>query len=367
MPGGKFLLVMGTRPEVIKLAPVYFALKKAGAARVEIVSTGQQTDLAQQALEIFGLKPNFSIEPPYFFQDMLAHLLTHLPIQYDDGIEDFWTYDYVIVQGDTTSALAGALSAFYSGIKVAHVEAGLMSGDLDSPFPEEGHRRMISQIATLNFAPTPTAKANLQELGASDYHVVGNTVVDALEMLTADMPIRDGRYVLITLHRRESFGDKLRGMLEAINELADKYSATEFIFSVHPNPNVREVVYEVLDNVSLLDPPPDYDRWVNLMRGAYFIMTDSGGIQEEAPSFGVPVLVLRDKTERWEAIHLGYSRLVGTDPDRIYEAASRLLDNENVRDEMVAKSNPYGDGQAGRRIAEILMEAVGEKRILQTV
>ena len=278
--------------------------------------------------------------------------------------------DFVIVQGDTTSALAGALSAIYEGIKVAHVEAGLMSGDLASPFPEEGHRRMISQIATLNFAPTPTAKANLQELGASGYHVVGNTVVDALELVEKKDPGINGQYVLITLHRRESFGEQLRGMLGAIKELSEKYLYVKFVLSVHPNPNVRDAIHSVLGAgpVQLLDPPPSYDRWVNLMRGAYFIMTDSGGIQEEAPSFDVPVLVLRDKTERPEAVYRGYSQLVGTDADQVFEAASRLLDNERARNKMVAKSNPYGDGQAGQRIAEILMEAVGErKRILQAV
>lgn len=356
MPGGKFLLVMGTRPEAIKLAPVYFALKEAGA-EAEITTTGQQPDLARQALEIFGLKPLYSMIPTKetVLPKQMAHMMNHLPTVYMDYAPDF-----VIVQGDTTSALAGALSAFYEGIKVAHVEAGLMSGDLASPFPEEGHRMMISQIATLNFAPTATAKANLQELGARNYHMVGNTVVDALEMLASGPSIREGHYVLITLHRRESFGKKLHGMLEAINKLSDKYSNTEFIFSVHPNPNVKETAYNVLDNVSLLDPPLDYSTWVNLMRGAYFIMTDSGGIQEEAPSFGVPVLVLRDKTERWESIHLGYSRLVGTNPDEIFSQACKLLDNEKAHDDMVAKSNPYGDGKAAKRIAEILMEAVGE-------
>ncbi len=361
MIGAKFMLVMGTRPEVIKLAPVYFALRDAGAL-VQIIFTNQQNDLALQAMKIFDLEPNYFILPSEYYSPylQLSHLVGHFPIKC------LHNTDFVVVQGDTTSAFAGALAAFYSGIKVAHVEAGLMSGDLDSPFPEEGHRRMISQIATLNFAPTPTAKANLQELGAGGIHVVGNTAVDALGLI-ATKPVIRGRYVLITLHRRESFGEKLLGMFEAINKLADKYLDTEFIFSVHPNPNVREVVYEVLDNVTFLDPPPDYDRWVNLMRGAYFIMTDSGGIQEEAPSFGVPVLVLRDKTERPEAVYRGYSQLVGTDPDQIYEAASRLLDNESARNKMVAKSNPYGDGQAGQRIADILMEAVGEKRILQTV
>ena len=366
MPGGKFLLVMGTRPEVIKLAPVYFALKEEGA-EVEITTTNQQPDLVQQAFEVFGLEPFYSMIPAEetVLPKQMAHMMNHLPNVYADYAPDF-----VIVQGDTTTALAGALAAFYEGIKVAHVEAGLLTGDLNSPFPEEGHRRMISQIATLNFAPTPTAKANLQELGASGYHVVGNTVVDALELIEKKHPGINGQYVLITLHRRESFGAQLRGMLEAIKELAEKYLYVKFVLSVHPNPNVRDTIHSVLGAgpVQLLDPPPDYDRWVNLMRGAYFIMTDSGGIQEEAPSFGVPVLVLRDKTERPEAVYRGHSQLVGTDTEQIFKAVSWLLDNESTRNKMVAKSNPYGDGQAGRRIAEILMEAVGErKRILQAV
>lgn len=362
MPGGRFLLVIGTRPEVIKLAPVYFALKESGT-EVEIVITGQQPDLVQQALKIFGLEPFYRLSPggdtP---SEQIARMMIHFPSVYADYAPDF-----VIVQGDTTSALAGALSAFYEGIKIAHVEAGLLTGDLAAPFPEEGHRRMISQIASVNFAPTATAKANLQELGARNYHVVGNTVVDALEMIPRTKPEIDGRYVLITLHRRESFGEKLRGMLETINKLSEIYDAVLFVFSVHPNPNVGEVVYEILNNILLLDPPPDYDRWVNLMRGAYFTMTDSGGIQEEAPSFGVPVLVLRDKTERWETIHLGYSRLVGTDPERIFKAAATLLDDESAREKMSAKSNPYGDGQAGKRIAEILMKEVTGERVLQAV
>lgn len=363
MPGGRFLLVMGTRPEVIKLASVYLALKEIGAG-VEIVFTKQQEKLAKKTLKVFDLNPYYELlSPPQKNLGMqLAHMMNTLPPIYAGCDPDF-----VIVQGDTTSALAGALSAFYSGIKVAHVEAGLSSGDLTSPFPEEGHRRLISQIASFNFAPTYTAKANLQELGASNYHVVGNTVVDALELIQATPSGIDERYVLITLHRRESFGERLRGMLEAIGNLAEKYQDVKFILSVHPNPNVRKAVYYILNtvNIDLLDPPPDYDRWVNLMRGAYFIMTDSGGIQEEAPSFGVPVLVLRDKTERWEGIHLGYSRLVGTDPEQIFKAASGLLDDEKAREAMIAKSNPYGDGQAGKRIAEILMKEVTGERILQ--
>jgi UDP-N-acetylglucosamine 2-epimerase (non-hydrolysing) len=366
MNNPRFLLVMGTRPEVIKLAPVYFALREAGA-EVVIINTNQQPELTQQALDIFDLEYHHNIRPSVYhsLKERLAHLIIYLPMQYKD-----YNPDFVIVQGDTTSALAGAISAFYEGVKVAHVEAGLSSGDLTSPFPEEGHRRMISQIASFNFAPTYTAKANLQELGASNYHVVGNTVVDALNLIETKHPGINGHYVLITLHRRESFGERLRGMLEAIGNLAEKYQDVKFILSVHPNPNVRKAVYYILNtvNIDLLDPPPDYDRWVNLMRGAYFIMTDSGGIQEEAPSFGVPVLVLRDKTERWESIHLGYSRLVGTDPERIFKAASGLLNDEKAREAMVAKSNPYGDGQAGKRIAEILMEAVIEReRILQAV
>ena len=294
MSGGKFLLVMGTRPEVIKLAPVYLALEKAGAL-VQIVFTNQQNDLALQAMKIFELEPNYFIQPSEYFSPylLLSHLVGHFPIN-----KCLHNTDFVVVQGDTTSALAGALSAFYEGIKVAHVEAGLMTGDLASPFPEEGHRRMISQIATLNFAPTPTAKANLQELGAGGIHVTGNTVVDALELVEKKDPGINGQYVLITLHRRESFGEQLRGMLGAIKELSEKYLYVKFVLSVHPNPNVRDAIHSVLGAgpVQLLDPPPSYDRWVNLMRGAYFIMTDSGGIQEEAPSFDVPVLVLRDKT-----------------------------------------------------------------------
>jgi UDP-N-acetylglucosamine 2-epimerase (non-hydrolysing) len=357
---------MGTRPEVIKLAPVYFALKEAGA-EVGIFDTSQQSDLLDQAFEVFDLEPTFVLVPSgrYTLHEQLADMLYTIKPKLTEFEPDF-----VIVQGDTTSALAGALAAFYEGVKVAHVEAGLMTGDLAVPFPEEGHRRLISQIATLNFAPTATAKANLQELGASNYHVVGNTVVDALDLVPTAPPGVDGRYVLVTLHRRESFGEQLRGMLEAIKSLAEKYLYVKFILPVHPNPNVREAIYDVLNtaNIDLLDPPPDYSRWVNLMRGAYFIMTDSGGIQEEAPSFGVPVLVMRDKTERWEAIHLGYSRMVGTDPKRIFEQATYLLDNENARNKMVAKSNPYGDGQAGQRIAKVLMEAVVKhERVFQTV
>ena len=365
MPGGKFLLVMGTRPEVIKLTPVYFALEGAGAL-VQIVFTNQQNDLALQAMKIFDLASNYFIQPSEHYSPnlLLSHLVGHFPIKCLQNT------DFIVVQGDTTSALAGTLTAFYAGIKIAHVEAGLMTGDLSGPFPEEGHRRMISQIATLNFAPTPTAKANLQELGASGIHVTGNTVVDALELVEKKDPGINGQYVLITLHRRESFGAQLRGMLGAIKELSEKYLYVKFVLSVHPNPNVREAIHSVLGTgpVQLLDPPPDYGRWVNLMRGAYFIMTDSGGIQEEAPSFGVPVLVLRDKTERPEAVYLGYSQLVGTDANQIFKAVSWLLNNESARNKMVAKLNPFGDGRAGQRIAEILMEAVGERiRILQAV
>jgi UDP-N-acetylglucosamine 2-epimerase (non-hydrolysing) len=355
MAGVKYLLVFGTRPEAIKLACVYRALKNAGA-EVELCSTGQHNELLKSACKVFDLAPDHEINAMQ--PDQSLNMLTARILEGLTAIYRLRKPAWVIVQGDATSALAGALAAYYEGIKIAHVEAGLATGDLQDPYPEEGNRRMIAQIANVNFAPTRIAFENLRNMGApGEIYVTGNTAVDAIEATKVYVPLLRDRYVLITMHRRESFGQPLRDTCQAVKELAGKYPATKFIWSVHPNPNVCEVVHEILEGCNVaLQEAPDYETWTNYLRHAYFVMTDSGGIQEEAPSFGVPVLVLRNKTERPEGVTLGFARIVGTEKNKIIEEAAALLDDQGKRDRMSACENPYGDGKAAQRIAEVLLD-----------
>ena len=335
----KVLLVLGTRPEAIKLAPVYFALKERGAD-VRIVSTGQQEGLTNQAIREFGIFADFGLEPnSYSLDEMLCDFIRQL----EPLIRQFDT-DWVLVQGDTTSALAGAISAYYKQVKIGHVEAGLRTGDLYAPFPEEGNRRMIDQIATLKFAPTKQAADNV-----SGSVVVGNTVIDAMNR----MPVKAGPsdYVLVTAHRRESWGEPLERICQAVSEIAEYRPV---IFQVHPNPNVSETIKASINgskNIKLVEPK-GYANWVNLMRNASVILTDSGGIQEEAPSLGVPVVVMRDKTERPEAVEGGFARLAGTTVEGIWQALDGL---DEWRAEIAGKPNPFGDGHAAERIADLVV------------
>jgi UDP-N-acetylglucosamine 2-epimerase (non-hydrolysing) len=363
------LAVVGTRPEVIKMAPVLQALDAQGArARTVLCSTGQHRELVDQALRIFDLRPDVSLDvmrPNQTLSQLTAGLAHAL-----DGVVRDVRPDWIVAQGDTTSVMMSAMTAYYHRVPFAHVEAGLRTGDLASPFPEEMNRLVADRLSTLMFAPTARARRNLLAEGLADaaIHVTGNTIVDALLAIAtreydwANGPLasvpKHKRLVLVTAHRRESFGDALRCQCEAVAVLADRYTQhVHVVWPIHPNPNVLEPVRARLAraaNVTLI-APLDYVSQVQLMKHAALILTDSGGIQEEAPTFGVPVLVLRDKTERPEGIEAGIARLVGSNPARIVAEASALLDDPAAHAAMSAGGNPYGDGRAASRIVSTLL------------
>lgn len=367
----RILAVVGTRPEAIKMAPVLRALAaREEALDVRLALTGQHSELVDQALEIFGLEPAWDLgimREGQSLYDVARGCLERLR-----GVVEGFRPDVTVVQGDTATVFFGALVTFFERGKVGHVEAGLRSGDKWAPFPEELFRRLTDVVSDYHFAPTPRAGRNLaQENVAPDrIFVTGNTVVDALlEMAEDGSPPRDptlarlledgGRLVLLTAHRRESFGEPLREVFTAVRRLADGDGSLEVLYPVHPNPRVVEPAREILaghPRIHLVEPL-DYPDLVKALRGAALVLTDSGGIQEEAPTFGVPVLVLRAVTERPEGVDAGVVRLVGTDGLHILEEARAALGEgggEGTPGGMRG-SNPYGDGRAGERIADILV------------
>jgi UDP-N-acetylglucosamine 2-epimerase (non-hydrolysing) len=356
------LVVVGTRPEVIKLAPVVRQLGRAGIGEPILVTTGQHRELVRQMLGVFGLAPDVDLDVMTHGQGLAD--LTSVLTQRLGSLVGEVAPDWVVVQGDTTSALCAALAGFYAGVPVAHVEAGLRTNDVRSPFPEEVNRRLVAPLAELHFCPTPRSVENLLAEGvdADRIHLTGNTVVDSLlwatEQVTGLAPVSAGgrtRRVLVTLHRRENHGPSMRGICEALVLLAAR-GDTEIVFPVHPNPAVRAVVGDVLqgvDGVHLCEPL-DYLTLVATLANCDLVLTDSGGLQEEAPSLGKPVLVLRDTTERPEAIEAGVARLVGTHPGDVHAAASHLLDDRVAYDAMARPANPFGDGSAGQRIVAAL-------------
>jgi UDP-N-acetylglucosamine 2-epimerase (non-hydrolysing) len=363
----KTALVIGTRPEAIKMAPVYQALAAGGEITPLLCNTAQHRELLDPILATFDLVPDVDLslmQPDQTLADLCGRAIPAL---------DRWLAsarpDLVLVQGDTTTVLCAAMAAFYQGIPVGHVEAGLRTGDLRAPFPEEMNRVVTTRLAHLHFAPTVTARANLRREGvpADHIHVTGNTVIDALLQAreriaqrppTAELPpgmldADQGPLVLITGHRRENFGAGFQGICRAIAELARRFTDHRFVYPVHLNPQVQRPVREHLGglaNVHLL-PPMNYLPFVALMDRAHLVLTDSGGIQEEAPSLGKPVLVLRETTERPEAVTAGTVKLVGTDPARIVAEAVRLLTDPEAHAAMARVENPYGDGHAAPRIA----------------
>ena len=365
----KVLVVVGSRPEAIKLAPVVFALRERAAVfDTTICSTGQQQDLIPQALAEFGLHADVDLnvmEP----DQALASLTARLVLGLDRVLADR-APQWVLVQGDTTSAMVGALAAFYRNIAVGHVEAGMRTGDSRAPFPEEVNRRLIGQCATLHFAPTRKCEGNLLAEGvpASRIFVTGNPVVDALLWIRAQCsldppplpaPVRGlsvgQRLILVTSHRREHFGADLEHICRAMLELSRQRPDLVIVYPIHPNPNVRTPVVRLLGGqpgIALIDPLP-YRSFIALMDLACLVLTDSGGLQEEAPSFGKPVLVLRRATERAEGIEAGTARLVGPETHRIVEAVLELLGDPRAYDAMARAANPYGDGRAAERIVGV--------------
>jgi len=365
------LSVIGTRPEAIKMAPVIRELGKyPDRVRSLVCSTGQHREMLDQVMQIFRLRPDHDLnlmQPNQSLCQLTAGLFTGL-----DRVVRELKPNWVLAQGDTTTVFAAGMVAYYHGIAFGHVEAGLRTGNKRSPFPEEINRRLADVLSDLYFAPTERARQALIQEGCceQDVHVTGNTVIDALlETATQDYdweagPLaklpRDRRLVLITAHRRESFGQPFRELCSAIRELALMFAREDvhFVYPVHLNPRVRVPVGDYLAglmNVSLIDPL-DYLSLVQLMKRSELILTDSGGIQEEAPSLRVPVLILRDTTERPEGVEAGVVRLVGTCRSRIVAEAERLLRDPAARAQMATGANPYGDGKAARRIVSILLE-----------
>jgi UDP-N-acetylglucosamine 2-epimerase (non-hydrolysing) len=354
----KILIAYGTRPEAIKMAPVVGALKKRqGLFEVVVCATAQHRQMMDQVHQVFGLEADIDLDLMRSDQT-LNDLSSRCLVAIDDVLADH-APDWVLVQGDTTTAMVVALAAFHRGIRVGHVEAGLRTGDLRHPFPEEANRRIIDVFADALFAPTSgSANALLAEGVASErVFVTGNTGIDALLQAAdrdTDREVEDE--VLITVHRRESFGGPIREIFRAIRELSERFPDTRWVYPVHRNPNVRRAADEVLQGRPNLElhEPFDYLELVQHLRSARLILTDSGGIQEEAPTFSKPVLVLRKTTERPEGVEAGVSRLVGADRELIVAETVRLLTDEDEYRRMTAAANPYGDGKAAERIAQIL-------------
>lgn len=369
------MVVFGTRPEAIKMAPVVAALRAQPGIEVQVVVTAQHRQMLDQVLELFAIEPDDDLDlmaPNQRLPDLFARILTGLTTVLERRKPDL-----VLVHGDTSTTLAASLAAFLARIPVGHVEAGLRTGNMQSPWPEEANRRLTSPLASLHFAPTDTSATNLAaENISAGVHVTGNTVVDALlqvsaridadpslaASLDATLPALDSgkRLLLVTGHRRESFGRGFEQVCLALRTLAAR-GDVEIVYPVHLNPNVQEPVNRILGGVDAvhLVPPLDYLPFVRLMGRAHLILTDSGGIQEEAPSLGKPVLVLRDTTERPEAVEAGTVRLVGTDADTIVAQASQLLDDDDAHARMARAHNPYGDGKAAGRIAAIAAAWLG--------
>jgi UDP-N-acetylglucosamine 2-epimerase (non-hydrolysing) len=361
-------IVLGTRPEAIKLAPLVLKLRQA-CLPCRVCATGQHRELAGEVLADFDIVPETTLEvmePDQTLAGLTSRLLGALDCEFRLNRPAI-----VIVQGDTTSAFTGALAAFYHGIPVAHVEAGLRTGNLAAPWPEEGNRTLISRLAELHFAPTEQAQRNLlsEGIGPDRIHVTGNTAIDALLWMREKLRSQQGKCdvpaptVMITAHRREHFGERLRAVCEAIADLAERFPMVRFVYSVHPNPNVRAPVDAALRNAAdsrlrhgnvHLIAPLGYRAFVGMLDSCMLILTDSGGIQEEAPSLGKPVIVLRDATERPEALRAGAAVLVGTDRGRIVSETSRLLSDHTARQAMTACTNPFGDGNACERILDVL-------------
>jgi len=370
----KVLSIFGTRPEAIKMAPLVKALNAAEGIDAKVCVTAQHREMLDQVLDLFEIVPEYDLnimKPGQSLYDVTTNILLGLkPI-----LEEFKP-DLVLVHGDTSTTLSASLAAFYQQIPVGHVEAGLRTGNLSSPWPEEGNRKLTGAITKLHFAPTQTSQQNLlnEAVSADDIVITGNTVIDALlqvvdkvktdtaliSTLKSKFPELDEtkKLILVTGHRRESFGGGFERICEALVEIATAHPDTQILYPMHLNPNVREPVNRILknvDNVHLIEPQ-DYLPFVYLMNQAHIIVTDSGGIQEEAPSLGKPVLVIRDTTERPEAVEAGTVKLVGTDKARIVSAVNNLLTNAQEYQSMSRAHNPYGDGKACERIIDNILK-----------
>ena len=368
----RVMTVFGTRPGAVKMAPVVQRLRATPSVETRVCVTAQHRQMLDQVLHLFAIQPDYDLNvmrPGQTLAEVTSSVL--------QGLEPVLAAarpDWVLVQGDTTTTMAAALAAFYHGVRVGHVEAGLRTGNKRHPFPEEINRKLTTALTDLHFAPTETSRQNLLREGVPDaaIHVTGNPVIDALLDIAgrpydwtagplAAVP-RDRRLVLVTAHRHENFGQPIRDICQALRRLAERYAGdVHLVYPVHLNPNIQTPVYTLLEglpNLSLL-PPLDYLPLIHLMQAATLVLTDSGGLQEEAPSLGKPVLVMRETTERPEGVAAGTARLVGTDPAAIVAAVSQLLDDPAAYAQMAHAVNPYGDGQAAARIVEALVGRQG--------
>lgn len=360
----KIMCTVGTRPEAIKMAPVILALKQQPWAEVRVLATAQHRNMLDQVMKFFDIVPDIDLnimKPNQTLTELTARLLLEL----DKVLLDEQP-DVVLAQGDTTTVFAMALACFYRRIPFGHVEAGLRTWDMQNPFPEEANRVLAGRLTRWHFAPTQSSKDNLLREGIADQDitVTGNTVIDALLMTAAkdlvlDIELNsDKRLILVTSHRRENFGAPFKNICRALKVLAERNQDVQIIYPVHPNPNVKDIAYEVLGDVPniILCEPLDYSPFIAAMKRSYLIISDSGGVQEEAPALGIPVLVLREETERPEAVEMGVVKLVGPNYDRILEEAQILLDDPQAYKAMARGVSPYGDGNGAQRIVNVLKE-----------
>ncbi|MEH1792301.1 non-hydrolyzing UDP-N-acetylglucosamine 2-epimerase [Nostoc sp.] len=361
-------IILGTRPEAIKLAPVIQVFQKSSAFESQVILTGQHREMVEQVMQLFNIKADNDLEIMQVQQS-----LNDITCRSLQGLEALFKEkkpDLVVVQGDTTTAFAAALAAFYQKIPIGHVEAGLRTDDIFNPYPEEANRRLISQITQLHFAPTPWAVENLHRSGVlGEIHMTGNTVIDALLNVAAtqsvcNVPGLDWdsyRVLLATVHRRENWGEPLLAIAQGFLQILDKFPDTAMLLPLHRNPTVRVPLQELLGNHPriFLTEPLDYGELVGAIGRSHLLLTDSGGLQEEAPSLGKPVLVLRDTTERPEAVTAGTAKLVGTTSENIFANAAELLSNSDAYEAMANAINPFGDGHAAERILQIVQNYLG--------
>lgn len=360
----KILCIVGTRPEAIKMAPVILALKNEPWADVRVLATAQHRQMLDQVMSFFDIEPDIDLNimrPNQALTTLTARLLLEL-----DNVLKTEKPDVVLAQGDTTTVMAVALACFYHRIPFGHVEAGLRTWNMQNPFPEEANRVIAGRLARWHFAPTENARQNLLREGVSDADIIvtGNTVIDAL-LMTASKELDIGielddakRLILVTSHRRENFGEPFRNICRALSTLAERNSDIQILYPVHPNPNVKDVAHEMLGGSGniILCGPLDYAPFIAAMKRAYLIISDSGGVQEEAPALGKPVLVLRDETERPETVEMGVAKLVGPDYERIIKETQLLLDDGVAYQTMARGVSPYGDGKGAGRIVSALRE-----------
>jgi UDP-N-acetylglucosamine 2-epimerase (non-hydrolysing) len=372
----KVLTVFGTRPEAIKMAPVVLELNRRDGIEHKCCITAQHREMVDQMLAVFDLKPDYDLN--IFEAGQTLSQVTTRALEGLEGIIKDFKPDLILVQGDTTTVFVGALAAFYNGVKVGHVEAGLRSGDLYSPYPEEANRKLTGVVTNYHFAPTETSKNNLLSEGydESTIFVTGNTAIDALNLVARDeyvfkneilneIDFENNRVIYMTAHRRENLGEPMHNIFSAMRRIVEEHDDVVLVFPMHLNPKVREVARKYLSDsnrIYLLEPI-DYNDSANIQKKAYMVATDSGGIQEESPNFGKPVLVLRKETERPEGIEAGTAKLAGVDADRVYALVKELLTDEESYNAMANAVNPYGDGHSAEMIVDIIESQMGTRNL----